>query len=168
MPKKLLHKLKFQIKWGTPVLVLFLLAWPAAGLATQLHANSEGIITHQVGHLFFLFSMVALFFTITGKELESQKGWRMIQYAAFFFVLWNLDAVAAHFLDNQVQAVKIVNIAPDRIKIVTDNNSLALAWIYYILKLDHLLCVPAMYFLYRGLSLLVKEQRQINAEKSSS
>lgn len=141
---------------------------PIDAFATQLHASSEGIITHQVGHLFFLLSMVALIFTITGKELDTQKGWRLIQYSAFFFILWNLDAVAAHFFDNQIHAVKIENISLGRIRVVTENGSPFLAWLYYILKLDHLLCVPAMFFFYRGLSSLVKEQRQMMVRKDNS
>jgi len=144
-----------------------LILLPIDGYATQLHASSEGIITHQVGHLFFLFSMVALIFTITGKGLDRQKGWRLIQYSAFFFILWNLDAITAHFFDNQIHAVKIENISLGKMRIITNNDSSLLAWFYYILKLDHLLCVPAMLFLYRGLSSLVNDQRQMMAEKES-
>lgn len=138
---------------------------PLEASATQLHASSEGIITHQVGHMFFLFSMVALIFTVTGKGLDSQKGWRLIQYSAVFFILWNLDALAAHFLDNQIHAVEIENISWERIRVNVQNGSWFLAWVYYLLKLDHLLCVPAMLFLYRGLSRLVTEQQQMMPQK---
>ncbi|MCF6245751.1 MAG: hypothetical protein L3J69_00170 [Desulfobacula sp.] len=140
---------------------------PLDAYATQLHANSEGIVTHQIGHLFFLFSMVVLIFTITGKGLDKQKGWRLIQYSAFFFILWNLDALTAHFFDNQIQAVKIENISLTQIKVIANNGSTVLAWFYYVLKLDHLLCVPAMFFLYKGLSSLVNEQRQVIKKKDT-
>ena len=140
-------------------------AFLPAAYATQLHASSEGIITHQVGHLFFLSSMVALIFTITGKGLDKQKGWRLIQYSAFFFILWNLDAVAAHFFDNQIHAVEIENLSFGKIRVITNNDSPMLAWFYYVLKLDHLLCVPGMLFLYKGLSILVEDQRRIKAKK---
>ncbi len=140
---------------------------PFNAYAIQLHASSEGIITHQIGHMFFLFSMVVLIFTITGKGLDRQKGWRRIQYSAFFFILWNLDTITAHFFDNQIHAVQIENISFEKIRVVTNNNSSALAWIYYSLKLDHLLCVPAMLFLYKGLSRLVKDQQQITAKKDT-
>ena len=145
-----------------------LILLPVCGYATQLHASSEGIITHQMGHFFFLFSMVALIFTITGKDLARQKGWRLIQYAAFFFILWNLDAMAAHFLDNQIDAVKTLPVSFACIKIIARNDSSLLAWFYYALKLDHLLCVPAMIFLYRGISKLVDEQRAVLKEKGGS
>ena len=148
--------------------ILIMILIPSEGYAIQLHASSEGIITHQVGHLFFLFSMGALIFTITGKGLDKQKGWRLIQYSAFFFILWNLGAFTAHFLDNQIYAVKIENISLYKIKLISNNDSSALAWFYYALKLDHLLCVPAIFFLYKGLSSLVHEQKQVLGNKDIS
>jgi len=111
--------------------------------------------------------MVILIFTIRNKGLDSQKGWRLIQYSAFFFILWNLDTITAHFLDNQIHAVKIENISLTRIKVVTHNDSSLLAWLYYFLKLDHFLCVPAMFFLYRGLSRLVSDQKRAMIKKDA-
>jgi len=155
-----------QILKVLPIMaVAGLVLLPADGYATQLHASSEGIITHQVGHLFFLFSMVALLFTITGKGLNVQKGWRLIQYSAFFFILWNLDALTAHFLDNQIYAVTMENISLSQVRVNAQNGSAFLAGVYYFLKLDHLFCVPAMLFLYKGLSRLVTEQQQMMAKK---
>jgi hypothetical protein len=168
MQKKSLFNVQLFLKFIPAIAVALMILIPIDGFATQLHASSEGIITHQMGHFFFLSSMVALIFTIKGKGLNKQKGWRLIQYSAFFFILWNLDAISAHFLDNQIQAVKIENISVLKMKIVTNNNSSILALFYYALKLDHLLCVPAMLFLYKGLSNLVDEQKQSMAEKESS
>ncbi|MBC8442125.1 MAG: hypothetical protein H8D87_20855 [Deltaproteobacteria bacterium] len=136
--------------------------------ATQLHASSEGVITHQMGHIFFLFSMLVLIFTVTDKGLNKQKGWRLIQCSAFFFILWNLDAITAHFFDNQIHAVKIENISIWKMRIITNNDSSLLAWFYYMLKLDHLLCVPAMLFLYKGLSNLLDVQKQVIVKKDNS
>lgn len=141
------------------VLAYLILVLPQNSYALQFHSASEGIITHQVGHLFFLFSMVVLMFIISGKGLAVHKGWRLIQVSAFFFILWNGCAIAAHFLDNQIYAVNIEQFANGYAKIQTENNSGLLSWIYYALKLDHLLCVPAMFLMYRGLSCLVNEQR---------
>jgi len=138
--------------------VLFLL--PAQCSATQLHASAEGIITHQAGHFFFLFSMVTLILTISGKNLNVHKGWRLIQYSAFFFTLWNIDTIAAHFLDNQIHAVRIENLSLWTLDIIALNDSQLLGFAYYVLKLDHLLCVPAMLLLYRGISSLVDEHQK--------
>lgn len=165
MIKKIQHSIQYLFRQVPAISVAGLILLPDYGYATQLHASSEGIITHQVGHLFFLFSMVALIFTVTGKGLDKQKGWRMIQYSAFFFILWNLDTIAAHFFDNQIHAVKIETISFSQIKVISHNNSLVLAWVYYFLKLDHFLCVPAMLFLYLGLSNLVEDQRSMATKK---
>lgn len=139
---------------------LWLVLVPEEALALQFHTSSEGIITHQMGHLFFLCSMVMLMFIIRGKELDKQKGWRRIQFSALFFILWNLDAMLAHFFDNQIHAVSMETLNFFTMKVVAANDSRFLAWFYYGLKMDHLLCVPAMLFLYRGLSSLVDDQRR--------
>ena len=115
--------------------VFFILALPQNLYALQFHSSSEGIITHQIGHMFFLFSMVVLMFIISGKGLT------------------------AHFLDNQIYAVSIEGLAKGYAKIRTQNHSGLLGWIYYALKLDHLSCVPAMFLMYKGLSCLVDEQK---------
>jgi len=166
MSKKNPYRTKLVFNGLAAILSAGLVLLPADGHATQLHASLEGIITHQVGHLFFLFSMVALIFTLTGKGLNRQKGWRWIQYSAFFFILWNLDTMAAHFLDNQIYAVKIENLSLTHIRVITQYDSTVLAWVYYILKLDHLLCVPAMIFFYKGISNLVFEHQKVPARKA--
>lgn len=146
-----------------PVLYLFCLAgiWglPAPAFAIQLHTGNAGIIAHQTGHLFFLFSMVALMFTVNSQGLIRQKGWRLIQLAALFFIFWNLDTLAAHFLDNQIEVVRIQTLSITKMAIVTQSDSQLMAVIYYFLKMDHMWCVPAMVFLFMGLNSLLKDQR---------
>ncbi len=141
------------------ITVLLIPALPDNLYALQFHSSSEGIITHQIGHMFFLFSMVVLMFIISGKGLTTHKGWRLIQVSAFFFILWNSCAIAAHFLDNQIYAVSVERLANGYAQIQTQNHSGLLGWTYYALKLDHLLCVPAMFFMYKGLSCLVDGQK---------
>jgi hypothetical protein len=158
---KILKFLPVQILAG-------LILMPGPAQAIQLHLTSEGIITHQMGHLFFLVSMVALIFTLSGKGLDKQKGWRLIQYSAFFFILWNLDAVFGHFLDNQIHVVKIENLSFSRMRMEVHNDSSILYGVYYALKLDHLLAVPAMLLFFRGLSTLVKEQQALAVKKENT
>ncbi len=160
-----LHPDKAILKSGAAVAVSLALL-PDPAWAIQMHQGMEGIIVHQLGHLFFLLSMVALIFTITGKGLNREKGWRMIQLAALFFIFWNLDTLAAHFLDNQIRAVHIENLSLGKMAIVTRSDSSLLAVIYYLLKLDHLWCVPAMFFLLRGLDCLLAAQKRQNAGPS--
>ena len=53
-----------------------------------------------------------------------------------------------------------------RIHIDSLPGHFGLALLYYLLKLDHLLCVPAMYFLYRGLRRLLAEAEAESAGES--
>ena len=141
------------------VLLLSEFVFPGSAFAIQLHQGSEGIIVHQVGHLFFLLSMVVLVFTITGKQLNKEKGWRMIQYSAILFILWNLDTILAHFFDNQAQIIDVKSLPLWQVNISARSGSELLVYIYHSLKLDHLLCVPALFFFYRGLSLLLAQAK---------
>ena len=148
----------------TGCLICLPLAWlllrPTPALAIQLHSGNAGIIAHQIGHLFFLFAMVTLMFTITSQGLIRQKGWRQIQLGALFFIFWNLNTLIAHFLDNQIKVVRIETLSITRLAVVTQSDSQLLAVIYYILKMDHLWCVPAMIFLFKGLDSLLKAQQE--------
>ncbi len=148
----------------TGCLICLAMAWvllrPAPVFAIQIHGGNAGIIAHQIGHLFFLFAMVALMFTINSQGLIRQKGWRQIQLGALFFIFWNLDTIVAHFLDNQIQVVHIEPLSITRLAVVTQADSPLLAVIYYFLKMDHLWCVPAMIFLFIGLDSLLAVQRQ--------
>lgn len=138
---------------------------PAPALAIQLHSGNAGIIAHQIGHLFFLFAMVALMFTINSQGLIRQKGWRQIQFGALFFIFWNLDTLVAHFLDNQIEVVRIETLSITQLAVVTQSDSQILGVIYYFLKMDHLWCVPAMIFLLMGLNSLLAAQQQRSGER---
>jgi hypothetical protein len=148
----------------TGCLICLALTWallrPAPALAIQMHGGNAGIIAHQIGHLFFLFAMVALMFTINSQGLIRQKGWRQIQFGALFFIFWNLATLIAHFLDNQIEVVRIETLSVTRLAVETRSDSQLLAVVYYFLKMDHLWCVPAMVFLFMGLDTLLKTQRE--------
>ena len=133
----------------------FFLIAPDPAFATQMHTHSEGILVHQVGHIFFLISMVILYVTIHGKALQNERGWRAIQFSALFFILWNLDALAVHFLDNQSGWIDTRVLSIWEIDVSTVSNAPHLALIYYLIRLDHLFCFPGMFFLWRGLSFLL-------------
>ncbi len=133
---------------------------PGPLLAVQEHGAPEGIYSHQGAHLFFTASMGLLIYWLRQRRLVREAGWRYIQYAALFFILWNLDAFIAHFLDEQSGILDTAMAAPGQIRIEVGENLTALAWFYYMAKLDHLLCVPAMLFLYAGLRRLLKDAGQ--------
>jgi hypothetical protein len=132
---------------------------PGTALATQGHGGIEGVYAHQIAHLFFLFSMGSLIYWLRARKLVREPGWRLIQYSALFFILWNLDTLTVHALDDQFNVVQVQSLDPWHIKIsdVFDNNRIKV--LYYLAKLDHLFCVPALLFLYAGLKRLLQENQ---------
>jgi hypothetical protein len=132
---------------------------PVSALAVQEHGAPEGLYTHQGAHLFFIASLGLLIYWLRQRQLVREAGWRYIQYAALFFILWNIGAFAAHLLDEQLAIVDIQPAGRWMVRVDAGDQSQALAWLYYAAKLDHLLCVPALLFLYVGLRRLLKDAR---------
>jgi hypothetical protein len=134
---------------------ILMMAEPA--FATQAHSAPEGLYAHQLAHIFFIISMGVLIYWLRAHRLVTSAGWRYIQYAALFFILWNLDAFVVHLLEEQLALIEIQRINPWQIQITAPNYPKALVWLYYFAKFDHLLCVPALLFLYFGLRRLLNK-----------
>ena len=132
---------------------------PNPALATQGHGGIEGVYAHQIAHLFFIISMGGLIYWLRQRGLVRERGWQLIRLSAFFFILWNLDAFIVHFLDDQMDIIQVQRIGLWKIRLTDLYDSNILKILYYFAKLDHLLCVPAIVFLYSGLKRLVKAQR---------
>ena len=128
---------------------LFLDSTPA--FATQTHGQPEGLYAHQMAHAFFIISMWTFDFWLRQRKLVNEPGWRHIQIAAVLFILWNVNAMAVHFLDEQVTILQTRVVDMWHIQIDYSEGYRSLGILYYLLKLDHLLCVPAMLYLYIGL-----------------
>ena len=131
--------------------------FPGIASATQGHGGIEGVYAHQFAHVFFIISMGILIYWLRARKLVRETGWRLIQYSAFFIILWNIDAIVVHALDDQFRIVQVQMIAKWQIQINDTYDHYLIKLIYYIAKLDHLLCVPALVFLYLGLKRLLKE-----------
>lgn len=150
-----------------PFFFLSIFAWsvinPNHALATQSHGAPEGIYAHQIAHIFFMISMGFFIHWLRDKKLVKETGWRFIQYSAFFLILWNIDAFLVHLLDDQLGVVQVKRIGLSHIQLNALNGNKGLELLYFIAKLDHLFCVPALLFLYSGLKRLLKENRSNGA-----
>lgn len=138
-------------------ILLFLSTHPETAHATQAHGGPEGLHAHQLAHLFFAFSLGLLIYWLKKWGLIVSKAWRYIQYSAYLFILWNLDAFATHWLDEQSALIEIKRLTAMEIQITTAPGYGWLGLVYYLAKLDHLLCVPALLMLFMGLRRLYKE-----------
>lgn len=143
----------------------FFSAVPA--LATQTHGQPEGLYVHQFGYLFFIFSMGVLEFWLRSRNLTKEPGWLYIQFAAILLLLWNMDAFLVHFLEEQTALLHIEKIDPWHIKITPASGYTSFAILYYLGKMDHLLCVPAMFYLLLGLKRLAKDTAGSNPNTDS-
>ena len=145
------------------IFVFFLaaLSWtilcPDPALATCDYGPIEGVHTHQLAHIFFIISMGILIYRLRNKKFQLSSGWKFIKYSALFFILWNLDAFAVHFLNEQFNIIQIKRIGIWQIQVndCFDNNLLKV--FYYLARMDYLLFMPAFIFLYYGLKRLLKE-----------
>jgi hypothetical protein len=138
------------------VSIAWMLFFADHALATQTHGQPEGLYVHQMAHVFFLISMWSLEFWLRQRNLIKERGWKYIQFAAILFVVWNIDAAAVHFMDEHLDILGITKIDLWHIQIDNTQGQNSITILYYILKLDHLLCVPAMFFLYYGLKTILK------------
>ena len=155
-------RLRYQV---VMIVGLILLCSASPAMATQTHGQPEGLYVHQIAHLFFIISMGILEFWLRQRNLVREPGWKYIQLAAVLFILWNLNAICVHFMDEQIHLLQIRPAGPWHMEMSVASGGKGLAMLYYILKLDHLLCVPAMLCLYLGLKSLL---RNTENEKESS
>jgi len=130
---------------------------PEQAWAAQSHGGIEGVYAHQFAHLFFIISMGSLIYWLRQRGLVQERGWKYIQYSALFFILWNIDTMTVHFLDDQFNIIQVEKIDAWQIQLndIFNNNHIKI--LYYFATLDHLLCVPAIFFLYIGLKHLLKQ-----------
>ncbi len=145
------------------LIIICFLPFTGTALATQAHGDPEGIYAHQFAHLFFMLSMVILIYWLRQRKLARHTGWRYIQYAAFFFILWNVNVMLVHFLDEQAMLITVEKISTWQIKVSSSLGKWA-GITYYVARLDHLICVPALLFLLLGLKRLVAETEKSTEE----
>lgn len=157
--------LRINIGWTAIPLLIF---QPDIAFATQTHGGLEGLFVHQFAHLFFTFSMGLLIYWLRKRRLVFSEGWRYIQYAALFFIVWNLDAFFSHWLLEQSGLIAVENLPNMQMRINTGRGLEWLAQIYYLTKLDHLLCVPAMLLLLIGLRRLYQSSLPVKDDKETS
>ena len=129
---------------------------PVQAFALQSHGPPEGYYTHQLAHILFALSMVGLAYWLEVNRFTKERGWRLIQISCLLFFLWNLVALSGHFVE--------VRIPPDFIeghgtgwgqRLLAGGGSYAV--FYYFLKMDHLVCVPAIFCLFLGIRNLYKQ-----------
>ena len=134
----------YTILFFTPFLIVVLLyrdAW-----ALQTHGGVEGVVVHQFAHIQYLGALGYLFWDIRRSSFVG-VGWLYLQRFCLLMMAWNGIAFIGHFAqmklgegsisteDGYLSALLLLPVTFDK-------------WVYYITALDHLVCVPALFFLY--------------------
>lgn len=131
-------------------LALFVVLAPAElAFAIQTHGEPEGLYAHQLAHLFFILCMGSFAYRIHRSSLPKNQGWQLIALGSILLTAWNLWAFTGHYVTLLIPADSIILPADKRIP-----HLHIASWkeiLYYVLNMDHLLCVPALLFLYLGL-----------------
>ena len=138
----------------------YLICLPDALYAFQEHGGPEGLHVHQMAHVFFAFSMGLLIYWLRRRKLVAVRGWRYIQYAALLLIVWNIDALWGHWLEESSGLIDTRRSGPMSISITAVDGYEWLIPLYYAAKLDHLICVPALAFLFLGLRRLLHEHAE--------
>lgn len=124
-------------------------------LAVQLHGAPEGLYVHMLAHVFYFAALLFLLLILRKRPPGHSAAWRNFRLALVFFLLWNTDTFIVHWLASRLPDTAFVGhslwnhrlagpLTPGR-------------WIYYLGRFDHLLCVPAMFFLVLSLRRLCHE-----------
>lgn len=71
------------------------------------------------------------------------------------FLIWNLVAMTGHWVEERIPS-EVVRGDPDWTQRI-ELGSNSLNWLYYFLKLDHIVCVPAITCLFLGVRSLYRE-----------
>lgn len=129
------------------VMTTFLVGAPVPVWAIQVHPAPEGLYAHQIAHIFFALSLGFFAFWLQRRRLVETPGWRLIQAACLLLVLWSLAAMTGHHLEGRLPEAALRSVDGGRFLAVDDPWTV----LYYLLKMDHFFCVPAMALLYRGL-----------------
>ncbi len=128
-------------------MTVILVGTPAAAPAIQVHPAPEGLYAHQIAHVFLALSLGFFAFWLQRRRLVETRAWRLIQAACLLLVLWSLAAMTGHYLEGRLAEDALRSLDGERFLAVMGPREI----LYYLLKMDHFFCVPAMALLYRGL-----------------
>ncbi|MEW6349915.1 MAG: hypothetical protein AB1646_12685 [Thermodesulfobacteriota bacterium] len=131
------------------------LAGPARAWAFQSHPAPEGLYVHQLAHVCFIAAMGILAYWLERNRLTEQRGWRFIQVSCVLFIAWNVFAFTGHWVEERVPDSSLIGEPDWTARLVIDGSPVVFA--YYLLKLDHLVCVPAVVCLFLGIRALFVE-----------
>ena len=155
--------------FAVPVGLLFfltVLVMPETAGAVQVHGTPEGLYVHQMAHVFFAAALIFLLLLLHFRPIGHGTALRYLKYSLLFFLLWNIDTFTVHWLTTLISDSAIVNEGKLWQHQLTRPLTVK-SLLYYFGRLDHLLCLPAMWFLVQSLRnfCIEAEKQQTMAEE---
>jgi hypothetical protein len=141
---KIIEQKIYRIFALTPLCIVVL--FPGEASALQTHGGVEGVVVHQLAHILYLGALGYLFWDIRRSSFAG-VGWRYLKWFCLLMMVWNGIAFIGHFAQMSLGEMAIS----------TEDGYLSALlllpvtfgkWVYYITALDHLVCVPALFFLF--------------------
>ncbi len=118
-------------------------------MALQTHSEPEGIYVHQMAHILYMAALGYLFWD-TKRSTFSGRGWIYLRVFCVLTIMWNFLALIGHACTPHLRPEDFSNVDG----YLSSKVNMPLSFvkiIYYLAKLDHLLAVPSMLFLYLSL-----------------
>jgi hypothetical protein len=136
----------------TTAAVCCFLLMPANAWALQSHGPPEGLYVHQMAHVHFFLALGYLYWDIRRSSFKG-KGWDYLLKFCLLMLCWNVVAFVGHAVAGHVDSSAFSAVGGYLSARIHGPYNLQTI-IFYIAKFDHLLAVPALYFLYRGMRTL--------------
>lgn len=135
---------------GYGILSVLILSQPVAlffsaaqAHAVQVHGGTEGLISHQLGHLLFTLAMVVLLFRLSRSQLQG-LGWHEFKGFLWLIIFWNALTFTGHWMQHSIASNQFIR-HNSQITAFQINNGFD--FFFYLTRLDHLLLVPAFILL---------------------
>jgi len=137
---------------------------PDSAWALQTHGPPEGLYVHQMAHVLFMGALIYLFWDIRRSSFQ-QRGWVYLQLFCLLMFLWNFIAFTGHEAHHHMKPTDFFyGDSYFQTKLIFPLTSLKLT--YYLTKLDHLISVPALFFLYLALRAFYRTTIEQNKKES--
>jgi len=144
-----------------PITVIFLLlGLSGVSQAFQAHGAPEGLCVHQMSHVLFVCGLAYLYWHTRRTAALTSKGWGYLRVYCVLHILWNILAFTGHAIETTLTPDDFLN-SGSWGAVMLEPLTLPKV-VFYIAKMDHLLCVPAAFFLLIALRTFYLEHKGEN------
>ena len=116
---------------------------PGRVWAVQQHSGAEGLVTHQLGHILFIAGMLLVLHRLR-VTAAAGRGWTFFRCFLWLIIFWNILTFYGHLHRELIDPANYIS-SGGRISGFILQTPLDV--LFYLSRLDHLLLIPAFFFL---------------------